>query len=1134
MIFNTQRTCWSLGVAFATVFSLLLTSIAGAAEFVGPTEAPIGIQQLSITYSGGTALFDVRFDERSFDDVYDTGSSGLPFTSEADIAVAFDAVADLLNTVATEYSGVESAPTFDGVRNYRLRYPSTYDATDVTRFFELGKAPYDWRLRNFYDSPVLPRNQSFPELGAPNYTWVTFTPVANQPAELIRMVTVTHPGNPGDAGNVGFGSVDHVYDIGQFEITAAQYTTFLNAVATDDTYGLYNPDMWNEERGCKIQRFGSVGHYTYDVASDYADRPVNFVSWGDAARFCNWLHNNQPSGPQDALTTEDGSYELDGAIIDEDLIAITRKANATWVLPSEDEWYKAAYNHNDGASGNYWIFPTQTNTLPTLEAPPGTDLVNGSLNIGGVMEVGAPYYRTEIGAYYSKPSASPYFTYDQGGNVSEWTEGIVTNMFGQYRVSRGGAFSNPSNDARSTNRNAFTATTEWDVFGLRVARLRNDLSPCAGEPEHLGTLITAGEANKVAAANGRAYIANGSAGLAIVNAIDPTTPAVLGTFENLDNAFDVFVEGNIAYVTDEDAGLVILNVNSAPSPSLVGFLDTQGKAYGVTVKDSKAYVAAFHHGLHIADVSDPANPTLLGTYDANGYSVDVAVEGNVAYMATLTDGLQILDVTDPQNIAVLGALDTPGQAAGIALKSNIAFVADGKSGLQIIDVSNPANPTLLSTYATTSAAVDVIIEGDIAYVPNGEDGLQVIDISDPANPTLINSYHAPGIATGVDVVGSTVYTANYESGLAIVELPHQPFELAGSYDTMDPAQQIAVQGTTAYIVGFESELHFVDVTDPTAPASISSFALPTQGTGLAVSGDIAYVGDEDEGLYIVDVSDPLSPQVLANFPAGFDIEDVLVAGPTVYLIESARLRTLDVSDPANPTLIGSLFFGGPDASARGGALSGSTVYLAARAAGLMIFDVSDLANPTLVGSFDAIVDAFDVAVVGNVAYVTDLDGDALWIIDVSDTVNPTMLGKYDLPTRGLAVNAIGTTVYVSDTLSRLYMIDASDPTAPYALATHKLVEDVQDIAVLGTTVYVANEFDGLQIFDATNECEAVCESDLNRDGSSDDIDYTIMANCMLGPVNSLSSGCGTADLDADGDVDLADYAEMQSTFGCSE
>ena len=96
------------------------------------------------------------------------------------------------------------------------------------------------------------------------------------------------------------GAVGYNYNIGKYEVTAGQYTEFLNAVAGVDTYGLYNTNMWSQLYGCKIQRSnsdGTVGDpHQYQVAADYANRPVNFVSWGDAARFVNWLHNDQPMG----------------------------------------------------------------------------------------------------------------------------------------------------------------------------------------------------------------------------------------------------------------------------------------------------------------------------------------------------------------------------------------------------------------------------------------------------------------------------------------------------------------------------------------------------------------------------------------------------------------------------------------------------------------------------------------------------------------------------------------------------------------------------------------------------------------------------------------------------------------------
>ncbi len=118
--------------------------------------------------------------------------------------------------------------------------------------------------------------------------------------------TAAHSNNP-----AGQGAVSYTYAIGKYEVTAGQYREFLNAVAATDAYGLCNTsmdDVGSQYAGCGIVRSGSSGSYTYSVAADWANRPVCYVSWGDAARFANWLHNGQPTGPQDLTTTESGSY----------------------------------------------------------------------------------------------------------------------------------------------------------------------------------------------------------------------------------------------------------------------------------------------------------------------------------------------------------------------------------------------------------------------------------------------------------------------------------------------------------------------------------------------------------------------------------------------------------------------------------------------------------------------------------------------------------------------------------------------------------------------------------------------------------------------------------------------------------
>ena len=286
----------------------------------------------------------------------------------------------------------------------------------------------------------------------------------------LEMVTVGNPGNAPDTEvmisdkTTGYGAVDHVYQIGKFEVTSAQYVEFLNAVAKTDTYGLYDIDMSWDPYGCQIVRSGTPGNYTYSVAPDRANRPVNKITWGDAVRFCNWLHNGQPTGAQDLTTTEDGAYFINGARQVEALMAVSRKENAKWFLPTEDEWYKAAYHKNDGDTGNYFDYPTTSDSVPGCDMSEATNPGNNANYRDGDYLIGSPYYRTEVGQFGL--SDSPYGTFDQGGNILEWNEAIASSS---SRALRGGRWNLGASLLHASSRVNIAPSSESISIGFRVA-----------------------------------------------------------------------------------------------------------------------------------------------------------------------------------------------------------------------------------------------------------------------------------------------------------------------------------------------------------------------------------------------------------------------------------------------------------------------------------------------------------------------------------------------------------------------------------------------------------------------------------------------------------------------------------------
>lgn len=297
-------------------------------------------------------------------------------------------------------------------------------------------------------------------------------------AITVDSVAVGNAGNPFDP-TTGLGSVSYGYSIGKYEVTLNQYASFLNAVGATDSYGLYNSSMGiptpaNPTSG--IARSGVSGSYTYSVIGS-GTRPVTYVSWFDAARFVNWLGNGQPTGAQGPGTTETGAYTLNGATTGGGPL---RNANWTYGLPTESEWYKAAYYqpaNQGGDADGYWLYPTQSNSQPNSRNGSLTDPNSGNFSYddgiangynGGFAANNAnttPISAlTDVGAFVMADSF--YGTFDQGGNVREWND--KSGGTGTRSWRGGGWFDSTASLGAPSGSSSFLGDTELNQVGFRI------------------------------------------------------------------------------------------------------------------------------------------------------------------------------------------------------------------------------------------------------------------------------------------------------------------------------------------------------------------------------------------------------------------------------------------------------------------------------------------------------------------------------------------------------------------------------------------------------------------------------------------------------------------------------------------
>ena len=293
-----------------------------------------------------------------------------------------------------------------------------------------------------------------------------------------QQVTVGNAGNASDtrtgASTFGFGAVAYDYQIGKYDVTIGQYTAFLNAVAATDTNSLYNSSMGTDGNIKGISRTGGPGSYTYSVLGS-ANRPITYVSWWDSARFSNWMANGQPTGAQTSATTENGAYNVNGAIsgnaVAKNVTNPNTSAAPTFYVPTENEWYKAAYylpTLNSG-SGGYYAYATQSNTAPGNIVGSGANQANYNNGVYSVTQVGGnkdpnQNYLTDVGAFSG--SGSFYGTFDQSGNVFQWND--LDGAGGSFRGLRGGDWflnaSNMSSSIRYSYDPSFSGT-----IGFRLA-----------------------------------------------------------------------------------------------------------------------------------------------------------------------------------------------------------------------------------------------------------------------------------------------------------------------------------------------------------------------------------------------------------------------------------------------------------------------------------------------------------------------------------------------------------------------------------------------------------------------------------------------------------------------------------------
>jgi sulfatase modifying factor 1 len=300
--------------------------------------------------------------------------------------------------------------------------------------------------------------------------------VAAAPARAVTIdwVTVGDPGNTADTtGDPNpAGAVANAFQIMKFEWTNAQYVEFLNAVDPNGTNpnGIYTSVMGSDARG-GITNTGTVNGSRYAFKVDMGDKPVNYVTWWDAARVANWLHNGaQTSGSTNSSASapqNTGAYTVGTGTSGN---AVVRNVGAQYWIPTQNEWYKAAYYKGGGTNAGYWDYATQSDTAPTAVTSGTTGIGSaGSTGNFANFNKGADWNGQDgnVTTVGTNGGPSAYGAFDMSGNVFEMND--LDGTAGPSRGRRGGNWNNNAFDLGSFSASTGGTSVESFIIGFRLA-----------------------------------------------------------------------------------------------------------------------------------------------------------------------------------------------------------------------------------------------------------------------------------------------------------------------------------------------------------------------------------------------------------------------------------------------------------------------------------------------------------------------------------------------------------------------------------------------------------------------------------------------------------------------------------------
>ncbi|MDQ3076040.1 MAG: hypothetical protein M3Q34_02840 [bacterium] len=248
-------------------------------------------------------------------------------------------------------------------------------------------------------------------------------------------------------------------------------------------------------------------------------------------------------------------------------------------------------------------------------------------------------------------------------------------------------------------------------------------------------------------------------------------------------------------------------------------------------------------------------------------------------------------------------------------------------------------------------------------------------------------------------------------------------------------------------------------------SGIGNWSIPLQASQINIAGTQNGVKVEALGNYaymvrtdgvpdflVIDVSNPANPVMVGSLSLTGIPQNIFVSGNYAYVVNSddnQELQIIDISVPALPTVVGTYNDAGTE-DARGVFVAGTRAYLALNGGNdLVVVNVAVPTAPAFIGGLILNGEGYEVVQSSSHAYVTTSENTReLQVVNVSVPATPVFAGSLDLATTtdAIPIAITGSTVFLGQG-TNFHTVNINVPGTPALLGTVGVLGALNDISL---------------------------------------------------------------------------------------